>query len=280
MFKFSIVDFVQSDLYKKITKKIYGFGAAIVIIGALFKILHLPGGGPVLVVGMSIEALIFILSAFEPPDEEIDWTLVYPELAGINSTEEAPDFPKKGKLQTDGKQIDHAILPGTNGKQNSKVDMSAYKIDCSTENNEYTTQINEQFKTLQTVTGKFNSLFENYVQGMESSEDYFDILQEGKPILGKLSYSIHSFSRDLTETKHDMTLISDTLKTFIEEYKDIKKELQISNQGLNHINSDNKHIISEYYTIKDELQTLRTSINSLNKYYSNMISAISSVESK
>lgn len=64
----------------------YGMGAAVVIIGALFKIQHWPGASLMLIVGLSVEALIFALSAFDKPDSELDWSLVYPELAGGQST--------------------------------------------------------------------------------------------------------------------------------------------------------------------------------------------------
>ena len=60
---------------------IASFGAAIVIVGALFKLMHWPGASLMLIVGLSTEALIFGLSAFDSPDDELDWTLVYPELA-------------------------------------------------------------------------------------------------------------------------------------------------------------------------------------------------------
>ncbi|MCB9194938.1 MAG: gliding motility protein GldL [Flavobacteriales bacterium] len=62
-------------------KFVYGWGGAIVIVGAMFKITHWPGATVMLIAGLSIEAIIFILSAFEPLHEEVDWTLVYPELA-------------------------------------------------------------------------------------------------------------------------------------------------------------------------------------------------------
>jgi len=61
---------------------VYGLGAAIVILGALFKIMHWPGGNPMLIAGLVTEALVFTISAFEPVDDEYDWSLVYPELAG------------------------------------------------------------------------------------------------------------------------------------------------------------------------------------------------------
>ena len=69
-------------LSKKVMNFAYGMGAAVVIIGALFKIQHWTGASLMLIVGLSIEALIFGLSAFDPADKEYDWSLVYPELAG------------------------------------------------------------------------------------------------------------------------------------------------------------------------------------------------------
>ena len=69
-------------LPKKVMNFAYGMGAAVVIVGALFKLQHWPGAGPMLIVGLLTEALIFGLSSFDPVDKELDWSLVYPELAG------------------------------------------------------------------------------------------------------------------------------------------------------------------------------------------------------
>lgn len=73
-------------LSKKAMNFAYGMGAAVVIIGALFKITHIEfgpiTGNLMLTIGLVTEALIFGLSAFEPVDNELDWSLVYPELAG------------------------------------------------------------------------------------------------------------------------------------------------------------------------------------------------------
>tara|TARA_R110000796_G_scaffold250788_4_gene380804 strand:+ start:180910 stop:181560 length:651 start_codon:yes stop_codon:yes gene_type:complete len=76
----------QSKSTKKLFNMAYGLGASVVIIGALFKILHWElgplNGGVLLAIGLITEALIFAISAFEPVEEELDWALVYPELAG------------------------------------------------------------------------------------------------------------------------------------------------------------------------------------------------------
>ena len=85
----SLTEFVNSSGWKNFMAKLYGWGAALVIVGALFKIQHWPGAGTMLTVGLLTEAIIFFFSAFEPLREEIDWTLVYPELAGISEEDPA-----------------------------------------------------------------------------------------------------------------------------------------------------------------------------------------------
>ncbi len=72
----------QSKGYKKFMAMAYGLGAAVVILGALFKLMHWPGASIMLIVGLGAEAAIFALSAFEPVGDDLDWSLVYPELAG------------------------------------------------------------------------------------------------------------------------------------------------------------------------------------------------------
>ncbi|MCD6543773.1 MAG: gliding motility protein GldL [Flavobacteriaceae bacterium] len=77
----------QSHAKKKMFNMAYGLGAAVVILGALFKIAHYPGGTIMLTIGMVVEAAVFALSAFEPVDDDLDWAKVYPELAGGEANE-------------------------------------------------------------------------------------------------------------------------------------------------------------------------------------------------
>ncbi|MGY0393353.1 type IX secretion system motor protein PorL/GldL [Bizionia sp. KMM 8389] len=80
----------QSKGFKKFMAMAYGLGASVVIVGALFKITHFElgplTGNVMLTIGLVAEALIFAISAFEPVDNELDWSLVYPELAGGQKT--------------------------------------------------------------------------------------------------------------------------------------------------------------------------------------------------
>ena len=80
-------------LSPKVMNFTYGMGAAVVIVGALFKLMHWPFASLMLIVGLSTEALIFGLSAFDTPEKDLDWSLVYPELAGGELS------PKKAKAE-------------------------------------------------------------------------------------------------------------------------------------------------------------------------------------
>jgi gliding motility-associated protein GldL len=79
--------FFESKSWKTTMNFVYGFGAAIVIAGALFKIMHWKGADIMLIVGMGTECLIFVISSFEPVHQDPDWALVYPELRGGEARE-------------------------------------------------------------------------------------------------------------------------------------------------------------------------------------------------
>jgi gliding motility-associated protein GldL len=100
----------QSKSTKKLFNMAYGLGASIVILGALFKILHWElgplNGGFLLAVGLITEAIIFAISAFEPVDDDLDWSLVYPELAGGKSKDKKETQDAQGILS---KKLDEML---------------------------------------------------------------------------------------------------------------------------------------------------------------------------
>ncbi len=79
----------------------YSIGAAVVIWGALFKILHLPGGNTLLSIGMGTEVLMFLLTAFDRPEKQYNWEDVFPVL-GTHDPEDRPDFAGGGGIVIGG----------------------------------------------------------------------------------------------------------------------------------------------------------------------------------
>lgn len=152
---FSITEFVESPAYKKTMGKVYGLGAAVVILGALWKILHLKGASGMLIAGLGTEAVIFALSAFEPPHAMPDWTLVYPELIGLESTH---DRKSHGSGGGGGSELAALI-------QSGKLDPAV--ID----------KLSEGLKKLTNTTGQLADLSnatiatESYMQNMRNASD-------------------------------------------------------------------------------------------------------------
>src|SRR6185436_19705540 len=110
-----IAQLTQGKAFKRNMAKLYGWGAAVVILGALFKIQHYPGAGIMLVVGLTTEAVIFFFSAFEPPHEEVDWSLVYPELAGMEDEDSHGKKDRKKKTDQVSQHLDRLMADANIG---------------------------------------------------------------------------------------------------------------------------------------------------------------------
>ncbi|MBC8756781.1 gliding motility protein GldL [Kordia sp. YSTF-M3] len=92
-----------------LTNMVYGLGAAIVILGALFKIQHWPYGSLILTIGMIVEAGVFTYSAFERQSDELDWSLVYPELSGGSAKAKAKKEEAKDAEGLLSKKLDNLL---------------------------------------------------------------------------------------------------------------------------------------------------------------------------
>ena len=153
----------EAKWYKTMMPKLYGWGAAVVILGALFKIEHLPFASEMLIVGLSLEAIIFFFSAFEKPPTETDWSLVYPELAHM----EDPNSAKRPAQQLDDAlakaKIDNDLVESLNEGLRSFGDSARQlneTITAASGISEYNSQIQEGVKNMNAL----NSLYELQLQ--------------------------------------------------------------------------------------------------------------------
>ena len=166
-----LLNFTETRAYKNFMAKVYGIGAAIVLIGALFKINHYPGADWMLIIGLGTEAIIFFFSAFEPPHEDPKWSLVYPELEmgkgkgglkpKLSPTERLDEMLAKA-------QIDEATIERL-GSGMEKLSDNALKLNSVTD----AAVISEEFYTnLKTASGSAQELSEAFVKKVEVANDY------------------------------------------------------------------------------------------------------------
>lgn len=144
----------NSKRFKNGMAKLYGFGAAIVILGALFKLQHWTGAGAMLTIGLTTEAIIFFFSAFEKPHEEPDWSLVYPELGYMKDDND--DASSKSPVQQldnmlDKANVDQALITrlGDNLRDfNATVEGVNKSMDAVSATGDYSDQMREASRKL------------------------------------------------------------------------------------------------------------------------------------
>ncbi len=142
---------------------VYGWGAAVVIIGALFKIMHWPGANLMLIAGLGTEALIFFISVFEPMHAEYDWTLVYPELAGIEPSEKkakgtiSQQLDKMLAEAKVGPELITSLGNGLKSLSDNVKDMSSLS-NATLATNEYTSNINKAAKAIESIGSASNEI--------------------------------------------------------------------------------------------------------------------------
>ncbi|SED07531.1 gliding motility-associated protein GldL [Tenacibaculum sp. MAR_2009_124] len=166
----------QSRSAKKVFNMAYGLGASVVILGALFKIMHFKigplTGGVMLTAGLVVEAIIFAISAFEPIEEELDWTKVYPELGGGSSLggkdkEASPDEAQSmlsQKLDNILKeaQLDSELISSL-GSSIKNFQGAAEGLTATSETVSSTNQYNEQMAMAAAKMESLNSLYSTQV---------------------------------------------------------------------------------------------------------------------
>ncbi|MCF6350525.1 MAG: gliding motility protein GldL [Flavobacteriaceae bacterium] len=201
----------QSKVVKRIFHMSYSIGAAIVILGALGKILHMPilgiSGGTLLMIGLGVEALIFFISAFEPLGDDLDWSLVYPEL-GEGSAKEKQQKQEKQQESEDAQgmlsqkldnmlkeaKLDSSLM---NSLSNSIQNFSgaAASIAPAVESIAATTKYSEQLSLAANQMESLNSLYRVQI---ESTSRQAEINESVAANAGALKDQMESLTSNLS----------------------------------------------------------------------------------
>ena len=192
----------EAKWYKLMMPKLYGWGAAVVILGALFKIEHLPGASYMLMAGLGLEAIIFFFSAFEKQPTELDWSLVYPELAHMQD----PDSEKRPAQQLDDAlqraKIDNELIEslneglrsfGESAKQLNETIAAASGIS------EYNSQIQEGVKNMNALNSLYELQLQASNQQMESTNLFLQNLQSSVEDSKKFQEQVSNLAENLEQ---------------------------------------------------------------------------------
>ncbi len=264
-----------SKAWKNFMAKLYGIGAAVVIVGALFKIQHWPGAGIMLTVGLGTEAIIFIFSAFEPIHEDPNWELVYPELAlghseeldhdalpvassrgrnagGSGVTEQLDKLLEEAKIDSEliGRLGDGMRRLGDNAQQLTSVTTAAAATD-------------SYVNSLQAASQKVSSLSEAYERASVSISGLTSTTQEGE----SFGEQMQKVSKNLAALNNVYELQLKGSTQHLEATEKFQSQVTEMMQNLSASAEDTR-------LYKENMALLSKNLTDLNTVYGNMLKAM------
>ena len=187
----------QSKSTKKLFNMAYGIGAAIVILGALFKIQHISigpvTGGLMLTIGMAVEALVFAISAFEPIEDDLDWTKVYPELGDAEGEGAGVNGMLSQKLDNllQEAQVDTQLMTNL-GNSIKSFHTAAEGLSVASESISSTAKYNEQVELAATQMESLNGLYQVQMENSNKQSELNNAMVENSERLKEQMESLAS----------------------------------------------------------------------------------------
>jgi hypothetical protein len=197
----NLAKITEAKWYKVMMPKLYGWGAALVILGALFKIEHYPGASIMLAVGLGTEAIIFFFSAFEKQHVEPDWSLVYPELAHM----EDPNHKRPAQQLDDAlakAKIDNELIESLNEGLRSFGESARQlneTVTAASGISEYNSQIQEGVKNMNALNSLYELQLQTSNQQMEATTMFLQNLQASVEDSKKFQEQVSSLADNLEQ---------------------------------------------------------------------------------
>lgn len=214
---------VRSKGYKNFMAKLYGWGASVVIIGVLIKILHLPGANIMLILGMGIEAIIFFFSAFEPLHVEYNWALVYPELATgtdieLEESDKKSRREKKQQVKSDSltptqaldKMLEEAKIGPelmeslASGMRN--LSDNAHKLagvsDAVVSTDNYTASLQKASESVRNLTLKYDKVAANLETDGGATAAYIESVKRATTAVSQLATAYDQTAKSMAQTSN------------------------------------------------------------------------------
>jgi gliding motility-associated protein GldL len=270
----NLTELVQSKRYKRFMAYVYGWGASVVLLGALFKINHYKGASEMLLLGLSTEALIFFLSAFEPLHEQYDWSLVYPELAGMDEGDELlRDDRSPSAYKGKGGSLADEILERAQisnetieklGKGISKLSETTSALaevsDATVATKAYIDSAHKASQTMQGIS--------------QSSESYKELAESLKSNLTAVSQGSNNYAGHLDSLNKNLSALNAVYEIQLKGTDKYVKNSQEAYEGLNQMMDNLKHSVTDTERYRKEVTKLGDKLEALNTIYGNMLSAM------
>lgn len=286
----SFTEFVESPGYKKVMGKVYGLGAAVVILGALWKILHLPGATFMLIAGLGTEAVIFALSAFEPPHEMPDWSLVYPELVGLEPTHargngggggggsELAALVESGHLEPAVVEKLSEGIKKLSMTSSSLADLSSASLATETylqnmtqAGNAVGKLANVQMKSASALEDSVGQLADSYQATAKAVTASGDTI---KSQFEQLNVNNKEYNQKLGDVTKNLSAINSAYELQLQGLNSQAQASQSLANGMSEITKQFEQSVTDAKVYREQVAQLSKTVSELNTIYGNMLSAM------
>lgn len=286
----------KDKIWKIFMSRLYGWGASLVIIGALFKIMHWPFADYALIIGMGVEAVVFFFSAFEKIPDEPNWKLVYPELAGgepieraegrqqvISSPQNITLSSNLDKLMEEADIGPELINKLGRGLRNLSDNASrlADLSNATIATNQYIQNMETASKSVLDLSQSYKNKAEYLKHDLSLSEEYNSNLQSAVSSLNEMSEAYRQSAGKAKESIYateDMTKNLSALNTAYEmQVRSASGQAESAAKFEDTIGSVVDHLNTTAETARkyrEEMEKLNDNVRALNNVYGNMLSAM------
>jgi gliding motility-associated protein GldL len=251
--------FFESKGAKRFLAMAYGLGAAVVIAGAMFKILHWPFANQMLTIGMSTEVLIFFISAFEPPHQDIDWSLVYPELAGEESKKNVSVSAQLDKMLMDAK-----VTPDLIGTLGSGLKSLSENVGSMTNLANAATSTNNYTENVQKAAKSVEGLSSSYIKATEAMNN-----------LSASSEGSKQYAEQVNKVTKNLSALNAMYEVELQNTDSHIKNMSQFYSKLGNVLGNLSNAESHSAGVKEEIGKLAKNLTNLNNVYGNMLNAMS-----
>ena len=292
---------VRSKGYKNFMTKLYGWGASLVILGALFKIQHYKGAGLMLMLGMITEATIFFFSAFEPLHIEYNWALVYPELALGEEEESGSDKKadkKKALTGTPTQQLDQMLTQAKIGPEliesladgMRNLSDNAHKLagaaDATAATDGYVNNLKKAAESVRNLTLQYDKTSKSLDTDSNISEKYLENVQKAANAVGNLATIYEettkalksdtgSYNEQLNKLNQNLTSINTMYESQMKNTEAMAKANRSVLDSMNNFADNINASLANVETYKKEVDQLTKNVAKLNSVYGKMVAAMS-----
>jgi uncharacterized phage infection (PIP) family protein YhgE len=245
-------------------------------------------------IGLGTEAIIFFFSAFEPLHEELDWTLVYPELAGMTDPDEVETIKEAGKSGHTTLDRFEDLVQEANigpdafkklGESLQKLNVTSSSLSDISEATVATSQYTSNMKNAASSVGGLSTALTQSASSLQDSigtltSSYSSLSATVKTDISSISEGTKNYNSQLENVNKNLSALNAVYELQLRDSNSHLKENQALYSGMTQLIQDLKQSSQETQKYKDEITQLSSNLSSLNAVYGNMLAAMNVVTNK